>query len=187
MALLSFIVTSFRIRPSWLVFFFFTEYNFLSNIQEMCLWNICQWFGIRREDTYSSGHFVLSNMALTYNTEASLFGICHFFRTFNFSYHLLFLFYFKFKEKAYFFKWCISQILFSCCVIRRKRKISDSVLWQKPLHPQKNKKQRDNKKNATKPSITQRLRTDLGRSVEVTTTTRLVWLNRNSTRTQPSN
>ena len=33
-------------------------------------------------------------------------------------------------------------------------------------------------KNATKSSITQRLRTDLGRSVEVTKATQLVWLNR---------
>ena len=32
-------------------------------------------------------------------------------------------------------------------------------------------------KNATKTSITQRLRTDLGRSVEETTVTQLVWLN----------
>ena len=53
--------------------------------------------------------------------------------------------------------------------IERKRKISDSVLWQKPLHRQKNpKKQRDNTKTPPKPSITQRLRTDLGRSVGVT-------------------
>ena len=34
----------------------------------------------------------------------------------------------------------------------------------------------DNTKNATKSSITQRLRTDLGWSVGVTTATRLVWL-----------
>ena len=36
-------------------------------------------------------------------------------------------------------------------ISKRKRKRSDSVLWQKPLHPQKNpKKQRDNTKTAPK-------------------------------------
>ena len=40
-------------------------------------------------------------------------------------------------------------------------------------------------KHATKTSITQRLRTDLGHSVRVTTATQLVWLNR-LTGTQPS-
>ena len=38
------------------------------------------------------------------------------------------------------------------------------------------KGQSDNTNNATKSSITQRLRTDLGRSVGVTTATQLVWL-----------
>ena len=48
---------------------------------------------------------------------------------------------------------------------KRKRKRSDSVLWQKPLHPQNNpKKQRDNTKTPPKTLITQLLRTDLGRS-----------------------
>ena len=47
---------------------------------------------------------------------------------------------------------------------KRKRKTSDSVLWQKPLHPQKkSKKQRDNTKIATKnfdnTTIADRLRT----------------------------
>ena len=43
----------------------------------------------------------------------------------------------------------------------RKRKRSDSVLWQKPLHSQKkSKKQRDNIQTPPKPSITQQLRTD---------------------------
>ena len=42
----------------------------------------------------------------------------------------------------------------------------------------KSKKQRDNIKHATKTLITQRLRTDLGRSVGVTAVTQLVWLNR---------
>ena len=36
-------------------------------------------------------------------------------------------------------------------ISKRIRKRSDSVLWQKPLHPQKNpKKQRDNIQKATK-------------------------------------
>ena len=56
---------------------------------------------------------------------------------------------------------------------KRKRKISDSVIWQKPLHPQ-SKKQNDNTKTHPKTSITQQLRTDLGRSVGVTTVTQLV-------------
>ena len=43
---------------------------------------------------------------------------------------------------------------------------------------EESKKQRDNRKTRTKTLITQRLRTDLGRSVGVTTVTPLVWLNR---------
>ena len=43
---------------------------------------------------------------------------------------------------------------------------------------EKSKKHRDNIKNATKTSITQRLRTYLGRSVGVTAVIPLVWLNR---------
>ena len=50
---------------------------------------------------------------------------------------------------------------------------------------EKSKKQRDNTKTATKTSITQRLRTDLGRSAGVTIATQLVWLNR-FTGSQPS-
>ena len=51
-----------------------------------------------------------------------------------------------------------------------------------PTPTEKSKKQRDNTKT---PTITQRLRTDLGRSVGVTTATQLVWLNR-CTISQPS-
>ena len=51
---------------------------------------------------------------------------------------------------------------------------------------EKSKKQRDNTKTPPKTSITQRLRTDLGRSVGVTTANQLVWLN-NLTGSQPSN
>ena len=59
----------------------------------------------------------------------------------------------------------------------RKRKRSDSVLWQKPLHQQKCQKGTvTTKTTPQKSSITQRLRTDLGRSVGVTTATQLVWL-----------
>ena len=63
---------------------------------------------------------------------------------------------------------------------RTKGKIrrSDSVLWQKPLCQQKIRKAMDNTKIPPKPSITQRFRTDLGRSVGVTTVIQLVWLNR---------
>ena len=43
---------------------------------------------------------------------------------------------------------------------------------------EKPKKQLDNTKAPPKTSITQQLRTDLGRSVGVTTATPLVWLNR---------
>ena len=49
----------------------------------------------------------------------------------------------------------------------------------------KSKKQRDNTKTPSKTSITQRLRTDLGRSVGVTIATQLVRLNR-LTGSQPS-
>ena len=71
-----------------------------------------------------------------------------------------------------------SGLYFINHVHKRKRKRSDSVLWQKPLHPQNNpKEQRDNIKTPTKTLITQLLRTDLGRSVGVTAVTQLVWLN----------
>ena len=45
-----------------------------------------------------------------------------------------------------------------------------------PTPTEMSKGQSDNANNATKSSITQRLRTDLGRSVGVTTATQLVWL-----------
>ena len=70
----------------------------------------------------------------------------------------------------------------------RKGKRSDSVLWQKSLHPQKKNSKKPNMtthKRHRKNSITQRLRTDLGRSVLVTTAVELVWLNR-FTGSQPS-
>ena len=54
-----------------------------------------------------------------------------------------------------------------------------------PTPTEKSKMQRDNIKNATKTWITQRLQTDLGRSVGVTAVNQLVWLNR-FTSAQPS-
>ena len=60
---------------------------------------------------------------------------------------------------------------------RTKRRRSDPVLWQKPLYQQKC--QRDKVTTQTTPqksSNKQQLRTDLGRSVGVTTATQLVWL-----------
>ena len=60
---------------------------------------------------------------------------------------------------------------------KRKRTRSDSVLWQKPMHQQKGHKGKvTTQTTPRKISITQRLRTDLGRSVGVTTATQLVWL-----------
>ena len=52
------------------------------------------------------------------------------------------------------------------------------MLTQKPLHPQKNLKANWQHKNVTNTSITQRLRTDMGRSDGVTIATQLVRLNR---------
>ena len=60
---------------------------------------------------------------------------------------------------------------------KRKRKRSDSVLWQKPLHQQKCQKGKvTTQTNATKKFDYTALRTDLGRSVGVTAATQLVWL-----------
>ena len=55
---------------------------------------------------------------------------------------------------------------------RDKRKRSDSVLWQTPLYQQKSQTQT----SPPKSSIKQRLWTDLGRSVGVTTAIQLVLL-----------
>ena len=60
-------------------------------------------------------------------------------------------------------------------VSKEKRKRSDSALWQKPLHRQKNPKSNvTTQRTPPKTSITQRLRTDLGRSAGVTIATQLV-------------
>ena len=59
----------------------------------------------------------------------------------------------------------------------RKRTKSDSVLWQKPIHQQKcHKGKVTTQTTPQKCPITQRLLTDLERSVGVTTATKLVWL-----------
>ena len=55
-------------------------------------------------------------------------------------------------------------------------------IWLSPITKaatptKQSKMQRDNRKTPPKTSITQRLRTDLGRSVGVTIATQLVWLN----------
>ena len=55
--------------------------------------------------------------------------------------------------------------------------ISLSPVTKAPTQTEKSKMQRDNTKTPPKTSITQRLRTDLGRSVGVTIATQLVWLN----------
>ena len=68
-----------------------------------------------------------------------------------------------------------------------KKKRSDSVLWQKPLLQQKCQNGKvTTQTTPQKSSITQRFRADSGRSVGVTTVTKLVWLNR-FTGAQPPN
>ena len=57
--------------------------------------------------------------------------------------------------------------------IKRKRKRADSVIWQKPPHQQKCQKGKVTTQTTPQKSS---LRTDLGRSVGVTTATQLVWL-----------
>ena len=73
--------------------------------------------------------------------------------------------------------WVYYTIPFGFSFIKRKRKRSDSVLWQNPLHQQKCQKGKvTTQTTPQKSSITQRLRTNWGRSVGVTTATQLVWL-----------
>ena len=61
---------------------------------------------------------------------------------------------------------------------REKRTRAYSVLWRKPLYQQKIQQPIDNTQPPPKTSITQRLWTNLGRSVGVTTAIQQVWLNR---------
>ena len=86
--------------------------------------------------------------------------------------------------------WCISFLRMnyfkSNALIRVKRRDLTQSYDKRPYtHRKKSKKQHDNEKTPPKTSITQRLRTDLGRSVVVTIATQLVWLNR-FTGSQPS-
>ena len=61
--------------------------------------------------------------------------------------------------------------------IKTKRRRSDPVLWQKPLHQQKCQKGKvTTQTTPQKSSIKQQLRTDSGRSVGVITATQLLWL-----------
>ena len=61
--------------------------------------------------------------------------------------------------------------------LEKKEEIWPSPMTKAPTSTEKLKKKRDNTKTSPKTSITQRLRTDLGRSVGVTIATQLVWLN----------
>ena len=60
----------------------------------------------------------------------------------------------------------------------KKEEIWLSPMTKAPTLTEQSKKQLENTKTTQKTSITQRLRTDLGRSVGVTIATQLVWLNR---------
>ena len=62
------------------------------------------------------------------------------------------------------------------CTIKKGRDLTQSY-DKSPTPTEKFQKATWKHKNATKNSITQRLRTDLGRSVGVTIATQLVWLN----------
>ena len=63
-------------------------------------------------------------------------------------------------------------------VVVRERGIDLTQSYDKNTYTHKTpKKKRDNIQTPPKTSITQRLRTDLGRSAGVTIATRLVWLN----------
>ena len=64
----------------------------------------------------------------------------------------------------------------SSILMMTKRRRSDPVQWQKPLHQQKCQKGKvPTQTTPQKSSIKQRLRTELGRSVGVTTATQLLW------------
>ena len=59
---------------------------------------------------------------------------------------------------------------------KKKKEIWPSPMTKAPTPTEMSKGQSDNTNNAQKSSIKQQLRTDLGRSVGVTTATQLVWL-----------
>ena len=61
-----------------------------------------------------------------------------------------------------------SMCTIPCCYKSERTRSGSVPMTKAPTPTEKSKKHRDNIKNATKTSITQRLRTDLGRSVGVT-------------------
>ena len=79
----------------------------------------------------------------------------------------------------------LSLSLLALSYFGKKKEIWLSSMTKASTPTEKSKKQRDNTKTPPKNSITQRMRTDLGRSVGVTISTQLVWLNR-FTGSQPS-
>ena len=145
------------------------------------------------EDAYSSGHLILSHFGTCKcsNVDTNVSWTCLVSGFLSFEHPLVLQFFLRLK-KIHKYSLISSGSKIEkvprgirglkdnyFIVLKRKRKISDSVLWQKPLHRQKNpKKQRDNTKTPPKTSITQRLQIDLGRSVWVTIATQLVWFNR---------
>ena len=70
-------------------------------------------------------------------------------------------------------------------ILEKQEEIWLIPMTKAPSPTENSKKQRNNRKNATKTFITLRLRTDLGRSVGVPPATQLVRLNR-FTESQPS-
>ena len=82
---------------------------------------------------------------------------------------------------------CLVEIWSRKATVSYKEK--EEEIWLRPVKKaytpaEMSKGQSDNTNNATKSSITQRLRTDLGRSVGVATVTQPVWLT--GLRAQPS-
>ena len=69
------------------------------------------------------------------------------------------------------------KILFLFSVQEKKEEFRPSPMTKAPSPTEKFKKATRQHKNVNKTSITQWLRDDLGRSVEVTAVTPLVWLN----------
>ena len=67
---------------------------------------------------------------------------------------------------------------FVCATLKGRKKSTgtEPKFYDKKPPTEMSKGQSDNTNNAKKRSITQRLRTDLGMSVGVTTATQLVWL-----------
>ena len=103
--------------------------------------------------------------------------------------HIFFIlkYFHKFRTKSwhipdlysilYLLPFSLCQYMYWGKTFKTKRRRSDPVLWQKPLHQQKCQKGKvTTQTTPQKCSIKQQLRTDLGRSVGVATATQLVWL-----------